>query len=192
MIDAATRLFVEHGYAGTSIAKIAVEAEVSPETVYAVFGTKRELLNAVVQAAATGVAEGGAVVGADLVDRVRAEPDPRRRFDMMAEATRDTLRRVGPLDEVVRAAAAGDPEIAALRQEHEAQRLADVRKLVRLLAEAGPLRAARAGSRRPAVGTRPAAPTCTGRSPSTGAGATPAPSAPSTTPSPVCSSPTAD
>ena len=58
----------------------------------------------------------------------------------MAEATRDTLRRVGPLDEVVRAAAAGDPEIAALRHEHEAQRLADVRKLVALLAEAGPLR----------------------------------------------------
>ena len=88
----------------------------SPETVYAVFGTKRELLNAVVQAAATGVTEGGAVVEADLLDRVRAEPDQWRRFEMMAEATRDTLRRVGPLDEVVRAAAVGDPEIAALRR----------------------------------------------------------------------------
>ncbi len=140
VVDAATRLFVEHGYAGTSIAKIATEADVSPETVYAVFGTKRELLNAVVHSAATGVAEGGAVVEAELLDRVRAEPDQRRRFDMMAEATRDTLRRVGPLDEVVRAAAVGDPEIAALLREHEAQRVADARKLVGLLAEAGPLR----------------------------------------------------
>ncbi len=140
VVDAATRLFVEHGYAGTSIATIAAEAEVSPETVYAVFGTKRELLNAVVQAAATGVAEGGAVVEAELLDRVRAQPGQRRRFEMLAEATHDTLRRVGPLDEVVRAAAVADPEIAALRQEHEAQRLADVRKIVGLLAEAGPLR----------------------------------------------------
>ena len=74
VVDAATRLFVEHGYAGTSVARIAAEAEVSPETVYAVFGTKRDLLHAVVQAAATGVAEGGAVVEAELLDRVRAEP----------------------------------------------------------------------------------------------------------------------
>ena len=58
----------------------------------------------------------------------------------MTQATRDTLRRVSPLDEVVRAAAVGDPEIAALLREHEGQRLADVRKLVELLAEAGPLR----------------------------------------------------
>ena len=92
------------------------------------------------------------MVGADLIDRVRAEPDPRRRFELMAEATRDTLRRVGPLDEVVRAAAVGDPEIAALLREHEAQRLADVRKLVGLLAEAGPLRVPAAGGRRPDVG----------------------------------------
>lgn len=140
VVDAATRLFVERGYAATSVAKIASDAEVSAETVYAVFGTKRDLLQAVVQTAATGVAEGGAVIGPDLLEQVRGEPDQRRRFDLMTNATRDTLRRVGRLDEVVRAAADGDPEIAALLREHEARRLGDVRILVRLLAEAGPLR----------------------------------------------------
>ena len=50
------------------------------------------------------------------------------------------MLRVGPLDEVVRAAAAGDPEIAALAAEQEAQKLRDVRLLVALLADAGPLR----------------------------------------------------
>jgi AcrR family transcriptional regulator len=140
VIDAATHLFIEYGYAGTSIAKIATEAEVSAETVYAVFGSKRELLNAVVEAAAFGVNERGAVIDPDLIDRISAEPDQRRRFEMMTDATRDTLRRVGPLDEVVRAAAVADPEIAALLREHETRRLADVRKLVGLLAEAGPLR----------------------------------------------------
>src|SRR5215207_7416337 len=140
VVVAAAQLFVELGYSGTSISEIARVADVSPETVYAVFGTKRELLRAVVHTAATGVAEGGAVVDADLLERVRAEPDARRRLELMGEATFDSLVRVGPLDEVVRAAAAGDPEIASLAREHEVQRLRDIRVLVSLLAEVGMLR----------------------------------------------------
>lgn len=140
VVDAATRLFVEGGYASTSIAKVAAEAGVSTETVYAVFGNKRELLHAVVLAAATGIAEGGVMVDADFIGQLRAEPKQRRRFAMMNERTRNVLRRVAPLDQIVRDAAVGDPEIAALLREHEAQRLSDVRQLISLLAEAGPLR----------------------------------------------------
>jgi len=140
MVDAAWDLFVEQGYAATSITEIARTAGVSPETVYAAFGTKREVLRAVVETAATGVAEGGAVVDGELLERVRAEPDARVRLEVMGEATYDSLVRVGPLDEVVRAAAAGDPEIASLAREHETQRLRDIRALVALLAQAGPLR----------------------------------------------------
>jgi AcrR family transcriptional regulator len=140
VIDAAGTRFVEQGYAATSIAEIARTAGVSPETVYATFGSKRELLRAVVHAAATGMVEGGMVVGPELLERVRAEPDARRRLELMGEATSEAMRRVGPLDEVVRAAAAGDPEIAALAVEQDAQKLRDVRHLVALLADAGPLR----------------------------------------------------
>ena len=140
VIDAATERFVEHGYAATSIAAVARTAGVSPETVYTTFGSKRELLRAAVMAAATGVDEGGLVVGPDLLERVRAEPDARQRLELMGEATSGTVQRVGPLDEVVRAAAAGDPEIAALAAEQDAQKLRDVRVLVSLLADAGPLR----------------------------------------------------
>src|SRR3954453_5422128 len=103
VVGAASQLFVELGYAGTSITEIARAADVSPETVYAVFGTKREVLRAVMHTAATGSAEGGEVVDADLLERVRAEPDARARLELMGEATFDTLVRVGPLDEVVRA-----------------------------------------------------------------------------------------
>jgi AcrR family transcriptional regulator len=138
VVDAATALFLEHGYAGTSITRIAEVSEVSAETVYAVFGTKRDLLRATVSAAASAGSD--AVVGADLLERVRAESDGRRRLDVMADATREVLRRVGPLDEVVRAAAIADPEIAVVQREHEDRRLRDVRVLVKLLAAAGPLR----------------------------------------------------
>ena len=140
VIEAACELFVEQGYATTSITQIARAAGVSPETVYTSFGSKREVLRAAVEAAATGVAEGGAVVGPELLERVRAEPDARRRLEIMGEATSETMLRVGPLDEVVRAAAAGDPEIAALAAEQDAQKLRDVRRLVGFLADAGALR----------------------------------------------------
>jgi AcrR family transcriptional regulator len=140
VIEAAEERFVEQGYATTSIAEIARAAGVSPETVYTTFGSKRELLRAVVLAAATAVVEGEVVVGPELLERVRAEPDARRRLELMGEATSELMRRVGPLDEVVRAAAAGDPEIAALEAETEAQKLRDVRALVALLADVGPLR----------------------------------------------------
>jgi hypothetical protein len=66
----------------------------------------------------------------------------RRRFALMTEATRDVLRRAAPIDEVVRAAAHVDPGIAEMQREHDQRRLNDVRLLVGLLAESGPLRMA--------------------------------------------------
>ena len=102
VIDAAEERFVEQGYATTSIAEIARVAGVSPETVYAIFGTKRELLRVAVFAAATGMVEGGMVVSPELLARVRAEPDARRRLEIMGEATSQTMLRSGPLEAVVR------------------------------------------------------------------------------------------
>ena len=44
ILDAALDTFLERGYAGTSVAAIARAAGVSPETVYATFGTKRGIV----------------------------------------------------------------------------------------------------------------------------------------------------
>src|SRR4051794_2398198 len=57
IIDAATRLFLERGYVGTTIPAVAVEAGVAVETVYRSAGGKAELLAAAVQAALAGGAE---------------------------------------------------------------------------------------------------------------------------------------
>jgi AcrR family transcriptional regulator len=46
ILDAARRLFAERGYPATTIEAVAAEAEVSPATVYSVFGSKRGLLAA--------------------------------------------------------------------------------------------------------------------------------------------------
>jgi len=44
ILDAAETLFVRDGYAATTIAAIAIEADAAVQTVYAVFGTKRAVL----------------------------------------------------------------------------------------------------------------------------------------------------
>jgi hypothetical protein len=58
----------------------------------------------------------------------------------MFDASRDVLRRVAPVDEIVRSVAASDPEIAEFHDELERRRRSDLRGLVQLLAEAGGLR----------------------------------------------------
>ena len=138
IIDAAAEAFVESGYATTTIAAIADRAEVSPESIYVIFKNKRELLRQVIETVAAG--DRSAVVDESWLTQVRDEPDQRRRLLLMGEATNDVMRRVAPLNEVVRAAAVSDPEIAEIRHSHDRQQLEDIRGLVELLAEVGPLR----------------------------------------------------
>lgn len=71
--DAALRLFARDGYGATSIEGIAREAGVGTRTVYAAFGTKREILSAIcerwlVRARAR-----------ELAQEVLEEPDPEQR-----------------------------------------------------------------------------------------------------------------
>ena len=54
VLDAATRLFGELGWAGTSMRHVAKAAGVSMETVYAAFGSKGDLLAAVMDVAVVG------------------------------------------------------------------------------------------------------------------------------------------
>jgi AcrR family transcriptional regulator len=140
IVDAATAAFIESGYATTTIVQIAARAEVSPETVYAVFGTKRDVLRAVAEQMSAGAPNTDAWRTGDWLARVKAEPNQRRRLELIAHATRDVLRRVAPIDEIVRSVAASDPEIAELQDDLQRRRRSDLQGLVRLLAEAGPLR----------------------------------------------------
>ena len=54
MLEAAGKLLAERGYAGTTIAAVAAEAGVAPETVYAAFRNKRTLVGELVRTAVRG------------------------------------------------------------------------------------------------------------------------------------------
>ena len=123
IVRAAAGAFEEKGYAGARIEDIAAAAGVAYPTVYKTFATKRDLLAAAVQSAMTGGPE-------DSVDRQRwfieqlEEPDPRRQLQLVARNARRLNERAGRLLEVVRAAGRADPQIAALWQAINHERLA--------------------------------------------------------------------
>ena len=134
ILEGARQLFVERGYVATRIEDVAVQAGVSPETIYATFRTKRALLSELVDHAIAGGAAAPAVIDQAWVDRLRREGDLGRRLEILARNGRAILERRAALDEVVRAAAASDPEIAELRARGTAQRYAGQRALLQLVA----------------------------------------------------------
>src|ERR1700758_4577427 len=107
IVDAATRLFLERGYAATSIDAIAQAADVAVETVYARFRSKTNLMIAVKDAAVT---EGGEVPTGQRPELapLAAETDQRRQLQIAAALSRGMLQRISPVYAVLRDAAAAD------------------------------------------------------------------------------------
>jgi len=140
VLEAARALFVERGYVGTTIDAIAERADVSPETVYSTFGSKRALLAELVDVAIAGGADAPPVFDQDWVRQLREEPDAHRRLAILAHNGRSILERRADIDEVVRGAASAEPALAALRDRGKAERFAGQRELLRIVVGAGGLR----------------------------------------------------
>jgi AcrR family transcriptional regulator len=138
ILDTAQRLFLEGGYAGTTIAAIAAAAEVSVETIYKSFGGKTGLVRAIRD---RGLAGEGPRPAPERSDEMRArEMDPRKIISNWGTFTTEVAPRVSPILLVVRAAAEADPELAELRDEMEADRLRRMTTNARHLYESGHLR----------------------------------------------------
>jgi len=114
ILEAAERLFTERGYVGTSVADIAGEAQVALKTVYAVFGTKAEVLRALWNLRMRGDEEPVPLPERPWVREILAEPDPRRRLALVARNVRVVRERTAHVTEIVRQAAPADEQIASL------------------------------------------------------------------------------
>ena len=138
MLAASQDLFLEQGYARTSIEAIAERSGVSAQTVYNQFGTKCELLAAVLDRAVAGDA-----APIPLIERpefVAGEAEPAAEtIARFAAAGTALLARVAPLWDVIRSASAL-PEVRRLLDENRRRRRADQRHVVRALAATGQLR----------------------------------------------------
>lgn len=141
ILEAARRLFIARGYAGTTMEAIAREAGVAVETVYAAFGNKRAILARLVDVAVGGDDQPVAILDRPEPRRVQAETDQRRQLRLFARGMAEIMGRVGPLWGVMRAAAATEPEIAELVQSQLSARHANLAAVIRAVQRNGPLRA---------------------------------------------------
>jgi len=123
VLRAARRLFLDRGYAATTMAAVAASAGVSVETVYKAFGNKAGLVKAVFDSDIVGDDEPVPFMEREFVQRNMAEPDPRRKLEAYGEHLAEALPRAGPIQLVVRAAAAADPAAAAVWAQLQRERL---------------------------------------------------------------------
>lgn len=94
---------------------IAREAGVSTETVYSIFGTKRNVLYRLVEMAVLGDERSIPLMERPRPQEVRRQTDQRAQVRLFAADMRKIMGRVSPLFEIMDTAAGSEPEIAALR-----------------------------------------------------------------------------
>lgn len=124
VLRAAHDLFVAEGYGRTTVAAVAARAGVSPETVYAAFGTKANLLHRVWDVTIGGDDRDIPYHERPEVQQIRDQPDLGRRLVMHARLFTQTAHRVIPFQLAVQAAAGAEPAAAAMVEEIGRQRYA--------------------------------------------------------------------
>ena len=140
IIDSAGELFVANGYAATTLQAIAERAGVAVQTVYAVFGNKRELLRQLIETSITGDDEPRPITERAEAQAVAAEPDARRRAELDAALGRSITERVAPIVRVAEEAAASDPELATVMEAVKAARRDEMIASARIIAGSDGLR----------------------------------------------------
>jgi AcrR family transcriptional regulator len=140
ILDAAQRLFERDGYAATTMAAIADEARVALKTVYIAFDTKGGVLRALWNARLRGGDEGTPIDQQAFYRAVLDEPDPERQLLLNAHNSREGKQRIGALAEVIRTAAALDPDIAELWERINTDYHANQKAIVERLARKRALR----------------------------------------------------
>jgi hypothetical protein len=107
--------------------------------VYYVFGTKRNLLAAVLDVRIAGDVEPVPVLERPWFETFAAATDAASAVELLVQGGVGIIARTAPIYEVVRRAAA-DPEVDELLTSNRRARRVDQRRLVEMLAEAGHLR----------------------------------------------------
>ena len=133
-------MFVDDGYVATTIEAVAVAAGVAEQTVYYVFGTKRNLLAAVLDVRIAGDEEPVPLLERPSFEKFADAPDAVSAVELLVQGAVGIIARTASIYEVVRRAAA-DPEVGELLAGNRRARRVDQRRLIEILADAGHLRA---------------------------------------------------
>lgn len=119
---AAGELMTRDGYARTSIAAIARGADVAVQTVYNAVGSKRDVLEAVLDRAASGP-EAPRSVPEFMAERADAATTAVGMVEVLADWFAQSQPRVAAVMRLIREAAAVDEGVAELERERASRRL---------------------------------------------------------------------
>ena len=140
ILEAARARFLERGYAATTVGQIAADVGVSVETVYKAFANKAGLLKAMFDVAIVGDDEPVPLQQREMVARIQAEPDGRRKLEIYGAAYAERAQRAVPVQLLVRDAAASDAGARAVLDQLNQERLTGMTAFSLHLYEAGVLR----------------------------------------------------
>ena len=139
VIEAAKRLFIEHGYPATTIEAIAEAADTPLPTLYRLFGSKRALLAAVLDTSFGGDDRPVAFGDRPAARAALAEPDPATMVNAFARIARELMDRSSAIQHVLATAAQVDADAAELRAEIHRQRYTGQSRIVAALEARGAL-----------------------------------------------------
>ena len=113
LVGSASTLFVERGYAATTLSDVADHADIAPRTLYLHFPTKADLLLRCIAVAIAGDAERTRLADRPAMAEAMTAPTLDDRIGLMASLTASLMARTGPLLDVAFQAAPSEASIAA-------------------------------------------------------------------------------
>jgi len=140
ILDAASELFLERGYARTTMKDIAEGAGVARDTVHATFGSKARVLTALIDLRLVPDSSVANVTQRADAQAVKDEVDQRRQIELFATFIAGLSTQLRPVFEILRTASAVEPEMASVFEEMDRFRMKNMQAYAKWIAARGPLR----------------------------------------------------
>jgi AcrR family transcriptional regulator len=140
VVQAARTLFLERGYAATTVEAISDLSDTPQATVYRLFSTKLGILKAVLDVSIAGDDEAVAMLDRPQVRVLLSDGDPKNLLTGFAALVRDVMGRVASVHRILADAARADEEAASLLAGIAQQRQEGQHRIARSLARANALR----------------------------------------------------
>ena len=140
ILDAASELFLDHGYARTTMKDIASRADVARDTVHAIFGSKARVLTALIDLRLVPDGTVTNVTQRPDAQAIKDAVDQREQIELFARFIAGISTELRPVFEILRTASAVEPEMAKVFEEMDRYRMDNMRTYARWIAARGPLR----------------------------------------------------
>ena len=134
IVEAARQLLQREGFAGMTVEAIAQRAEVSAQSVYAIFKSKTGILTELLDQSTFGAGY------EDAVRQAQSASDPETRLRLAARVARQIRSAQSAAFDLMRGAGVVAPELAKLEQQRERLRYEREESVIIFLRDAGRLR----------------------------------------------------